>query len=131
MINSDVMCAKFADADYLAAAQAIVVEHGPGAATVASISERLKAPTGSFYHRFASRDVLLGKLWLKTIGRARAAVHEPGVGTNLPFAALQRFLPLVEVLLPCPPRGCEAKRATRILPLAQHPAWLPIASDLC
>ena len=43
MINSNVMRAKFADADYLAAAQAIVVEHGPGAATVASISERLTA----------------------------------------------------------------------------------------
>jgi hypothetical protein len=42
------MRAKFADADYLAAAQAIVVEHGPGAATVASISERLRAPMGSF-----------------------------------------------------------------------------------
>jgi AcrR family transcriptional regulator len=80
VINSNVMCAKFADADYLAAAQAIVVEHGPAAATMASISERLRAPTGSFYHRFASRDVLLGKLWLKAIGRARAAVHEPGVG---------------------------------------------------
>jgi len=85
VINSNVMCAKFADADYLAAAQAIVVEHGPAAATVASISERLRAPTGLFYHRFASRDVLLGKLWLKTIGRARAAVHEPGVGTFAPY----------------------------------------------
>ena len=104
MINSDDMCAKFADADYLAAAQAIVVEHGPGAATVASISERLKAPTGSFYHRFASRDVLLGKLWLKTIGRARAAVHEPGVGTKLPTSALQRFRPESGVLLKRPAR---------------------------
>jgi len=35
--------------------------------TVASISERLKAPTGSFYHRFASRNVLLGALWLRTV----------------------------------------------------------------
>src|SRR6478672_811033 len=61
------MRAKFAEADYLSAALAIVVKHGPAAATVASISERLKAPTGSFYHRFASRDVLLGNLWLKTI----------------------------------------------------------------
>jgi AcrR family transcriptional regulator len=49
------------------AALAIAIEHGPAAATVASISERLKAPTGSFYHRFASRDVLLGNLWLKTV----------------------------------------------------------------
>ena len=61
------MRAKFDEADFLAAAQAIAVEHGPAAATVASISERLKAPIGSFYHRFASRDVLLGTLWLKTI----------------------------------------------------------------
>jgi AcrR family transcriptional regulator len=61
------MRAKFAETDFLAAALAIAVEHGPAAATVASISDRLKAPTGSFYHRFASRDVLLGNLWLKTI----------------------------------------------------------------
>jgi AcrR family transcriptional regulator len=61
------MRAKFAESDYLSAAFAIAVEHGPAAATVASISERLKAPTGSFYHRFASRDVLLGNLWLKTV----------------------------------------------------------------
>jgi len=61
------MRAKFTEADYRAAALAIVIEHGPAAATVASISDRLKAPTGSFYHRFASRDVLLGNLWLKTV----------------------------------------------------------------
>jgi AcrR family transcriptional regulator len=61
------MRAKYTETDYLSAALAISVEHGPAAATVASISERLKAPTGSFYHRFASRDVLLGNLWLKTV----------------------------------------------------------------
>jgi len=61
------MRAKFAQSDYLSAALAIAVEHGPAAATVASISERLKAPTGSFYHRFASRDVLLGNLWLNAV----------------------------------------------------------------
>jgi len=61
------MRAKFAEADFLAAAQAIAIERGPAAVTVASISEHLGAPTGSFYHRFASRDVLLGNLWLKTI----------------------------------------------------------------
>ncbi|MBR0777926.1 helix-turn-helix transcriptional regulator [Bradyrhizobium diazoefficiens] len=61
------MRAKFADGDFLTAALAIAVEHGPAAATVASISDRLKAPIGSFYHRFSSRDVLLGSLWLKTV----------------------------------------------------------------
>src|SRR5215470_16523540 len=61
------MRAKFTEADFLEAALAIAVERGPAAVTVASISERLRAPTGSFYHRFASRDVLLGMLWLKTV----------------------------------------------------------------
>jgi AcrR family transcriptional regulator len=82
------MRAKFTEIDYLAAARAIVVEHGPAAATVASISERLKAPTGSFYHRFASRDVLLGNLWLKTIldfqhGVSRALDAEDGLAAAL------------------------------------------------
>jgi AcrR family transcriptional regulator len=58
---------RFANDDFLAAALAIAAERGPPAVTVASISERLKAPTGSFYHRFASRDVLLGELWLRTV----------------------------------------------------------------
>jgi AcrR family transcriptional regulator len=57
----------FEQADFLAAALAIAAEHGPSAATVASITERLKAPVGSFYYRFSSRDLLLGELWLQTV----------------------------------------------------------------
>jgi AcrR family transcriptional regulator len=59
--------AKFNDADFTGAALAIAAERGPLAVTVGSITERLGAPTGSFYHRFASRDVLLGELWLQTV----------------------------------------------------------------
>jgi AcrR family transcriptional regulator len=83
--------AKFREMDFLAAARAIASAEGPAAVTIASISARLKAPTGSFYHRFASRDALLGELWLQTvldfqqgIGAAldagdglRAALHTP------------------------------------------------------
>lgn len=58
---------KFADADFLDAALAIAAERGPPAVTVSAIAERLGAPVGSFYHRFASRDVLLGELWLRTV----------------------------------------------------------------
>jgi AcrR family transcriptional regulator len=82
---------KFAEADFLSAALAIAAEHGPQAVTVGAIAERLNAPTGSFYHRFASRDALLGELWLRTIGEfqrgitaaldagdgLRAALHTP------------------------------------------------------
>lgn len=59
--------AKFSQEDFLAAALAIGAERGLPAVTVASISQRLKSPTGSFYHRFASRDVLLGELWLRGV----------------------------------------------------------------
>jgi AcrR family transcriptional regulator len=59
--------AKFSQSDFLATALAIISEHGPSAVTVASISERLGSPTGSFYHRFASRNVLLGALWMRTV----------------------------------------------------------------
>lgn len=59
--------AKFDEADFRGAALAIAAERGPLAVTVGSITERLGAPTGSFYHRFASRDVLLGELWLETV----------------------------------------------------------------
>jgi AcrR family transcriptional regulator len=59
--------AKFDEADFTGAALAIAAERGPFAVTVGSITERLGAPTGSFYHRFASRDVLLGELWLRTV----------------------------------------------------------------
>jgi AcrR family transcriptional regulator len=84
--------AKFEQADFLAAALAIAVAEGPAAVTIASISARLKAPTGSFYHRFASRNVLLGELWLRAVldfqegisaaldagDGLRAALHTPG-----------------------------------------------------
>jgi AcrR family transcriptional regulator len=58
--------ALFADADFLDAARALAAASGPAAVTVGSVTARLGAPTGSFYHRFPSRDVLLGRLWLAT-----------------------------------------------------------------
>src|ERR1700732_123328 len=59
--------ALFDNAGFLGAARALAGERGPGAVTVDSITQRLKAPKGSFYHRFASRDALLGELWLNTV----------------------------------------------------------------
>jgi AcrR family transcriptional regulator len=81
----------FDDSDFLGAALALAAEHGPAAVTVAAISARLKSPTGSFYHRFASRDALLAELWFNTVLKfqegietalnaddgLRAALHTP------------------------------------------------------
>lgn len=57
---------SFGHASFLAAARDLAAEDGPAAVTVSSVTERLGAPSGSFYYRFASRDVLLAELWLAT-----------------------------------------------------------------
>jgi AcrR family transcriptional regulator len=57
--------AKFTEATILEAASAIVAANGPGAATISAIAAAIGAPSGSIYHRFGSRDELLGRLWLR------------------------------------------------------------------
>src|ERR1700687_4719380 len=59
--------ARFDHAGFLAAARELTAERGPCAVTVDSVTERLNAPKGSFYYRFASRDALLGEVWLDTV----------------------------------------------------------------
>jgi AcrR family transcriptional regulator len=56
----------FEDADFFAVARDLAAAGGPASVTVTSVSQRLGAPVGSFYHRFASRDVLLANVWLGT-----------------------------------------------------------------
>jgi AcrR family transcriptional regulator len=57
--------AKFTDDEILDAALRQVT--GGSGASVAAIAAEVGAPTGSIYHRFASRDVLLARLWLRTV----------------------------------------------------------------
>ncbi len=57
---------RFDNASFLAAARAIAIHQGPSAVTVESVTRRLSAPKGSFYYRFASRDLLVGEVWLAT-----------------------------------------------------------------
>ena len=65
---------KYSEEDFLRAALAIVAERGVPEVTVAAVSERLGSPTGSFYHRFASRDALLGSLWLRAVLQFQAGM---------------------------------------------------------
>src|SRR5215469_4309909 len=55
---------RFSEAKILDAAADLVARGGPGAATIGAISAAIDAPWGSIYHRFPSRHVLLGRLWL-------------------------------------------------------------------
>ena len=52
---------------FIETARLLAAEAGPGAVTVDSVTQRMKVPKGSFYHRFASRDALLGLLWLNMV----------------------------------------------------------------
>lgn len=57
----------FARSDFLTAARSLAGEGGPAAVTVDSVIARVGSPKGSFYHRFSSRDVLMGELWLESV----------------------------------------------------------------
>lgn len=56
--------AKFDEELILRAAAKLVAVNGPRAATMTAIGAAIGAPNGSLYHRFRSRDELLGRLWL-------------------------------------------------------------------
>jgi len=58
---------RFTNSDFLSAARSEAWAKGPGTVTVDSVIRRLRAPRGSFYHRYQSRDALLGELWLSTV----------------------------------------------------------------
>jgi AcrR family transcriptional regulator len=57
--------AKFSADHILDAASQLAAARGPDAATITAIGGVIGATNGSIYHRFASRDALLGRLWLR------------------------------------------------------------------
>ncbi len=59
--------AHFRHKDFIEAAIGIIAEKGLSALTIAALSKRTKSPVGSVYHRFSSRDELLGELWLAIV----------------------------------------------------------------
>lgn len=61
--------AKFSEEQLLDAALRLVAAGGPGAATIAAIAAAVGAPVGSLYHRFRSRELLLARLWIRTVRR--------------------------------------------------------------
>ena len=59
--------------DILDATRSLVLEHGVNGATVDAISRHSRAPVGSLYHRFGSRDHLLAEMWVRAVRRSQAA----------------------------------------------------------
>ena len=61
--------AKFTRDEILDAAVEQIAAAGFSGASVASIARSIGAPSGSIYHRFASREHLIGALWVRTASR--------------------------------------------------------------
>jgi AcrR family transcriptional regulator len=68
--------ARFNEDQILAATSRLIAARGPNGATIGAIARAVGAPTGSIYHRFASRDVLLGEVWLRAAASFQAAFFE-------------------------------------------------------
>jgi len=65
---------KFSSEQILNEAGNLLSEGGPLAVNVASVARRVGAPSGSIYHRFSSRDVLVGSLWLRAVEEFQSAI---------------------------------------------------------
>jgi AcrR family transcriptional regulator len=84
--------AKFDVDGILDATAALVADGGPTHATIANIAGTLGAPSGSIYHRFPTRDLVLAQLWIRTVRRAQLgfldAITEPDVELSARRAVL-------------------------------------------
>ena len=84
--------AKFDESQILDSARGLVAMHGPAAATMSAIARSVRAPTGSIYHRFESREVLLGEVWLRTAEAFQDAYFEVLRGISARDAGLAAAL---------------------------------------
>jgi AcrR family transcriptional regulator len=87
-----VRTARFLAEHFIDAAIALVAEGGPGAATMQAIARRVGAPTGSIYHRFASRSAILAAAWNASYG-SLAGVLAPLLQAGQPREAALALLP--------------------------------------
>lgn len=58
---------KYSADQILDAARQLLARHGPGALSIRGVASHLGAPSGSIYHRFRSRDILVASLWLRAV----------------------------------------------------------------
>ncbi|GAA2450104.1 TetR/AcrR family transcriptional regulator [Agromyces soli] len=81
--------AKYSEQDILDAALELIADDGAHAATAVAIAKRLGAPSGSIYHRFPSRDLILATLWVRTVQRFQRGFLD-ALGSPDPQVAAER-----------------------------------------
>lgn len=88
--------AKFTEEQILDTTLGLIAAGGPGAATIAAIAKSLGAPVGSIYHRFGSRDLLVARLWIRTVKRFQQGFLRALDNDDLDQAALGAALHVVD-----------------------------------
>ena len=88
--------AKFDSAQIIDVTSRVIARDGPALATMARIASEAGAPTGSIYHRFSSRDVLLGEVWLAAAEGFQTAFGEKLRGRDPWRAGLDAALMVAE-----------------------------------
>jgi AcrR family transcriptional regulator len=68
--------AKFSHEQILDTSLRLVHDAGATGLTMSGVAEKLGAPSGSIYHRFSSRDVLVAELWLRAVERFQAGLFD-------------------------------------------------------
>src|SRR5262249_61065198 len=96
----------------LDAARAIVLSDGARAATVAAIARASKAPTGSLYHAFGSRDGLLTAAWERAARRSQERWLVESTRPDPVEAGAAMALSLL-ALAPAPVHDCRLLLRTR------------------
>jgi AcrR family transcriptional regulator len=80
------------DADELMdAARGLILERGPRSAGIREIARRSGAPSGSLYHRFGSRDNLVGITWLRAVRRFQSGFLD-ALADEIPERAVERAI---------------------------------------
>lgn len=72
----------------LDAALHVLARQGAQRLSVAAVARELGAPSGSIYHRFPSRDLLLAALWIRSVRRFQDGYRE-ALGAEEPRTALR------------------------------------------
>jgi AcrR family transcriptional regulator len=80
----------------LDAARDLVLSDGLRGATIEAIAAASGAPTGSIYHRFGSRDEMIGRAWVRAVKRSQAGFLEALEAADPRDAAVGAARALVE-----------------------------------
>jgi AcrR family transcriptional regulator len=78
--------ARYCIDELLDAAAALLAADGPAAVTMSAVARATGAPSGSMYHRFPTRAVLCGELWMRTEERFHAGLTAALSATGDPQA---------------------------------------------